>query len=161
MSLIAKPPALVMLAGALWLTAVDLAQAQAETAATKREKFTALVAGPQSQAVSNQVQHLTQIIAQSQRLLHAQNALTAKLTSPPPILVRLSLLDQHLQQLSARILGRLQRLNNLGATGSQNATALARLRKDLTRQEAIVMRGLQTVRRFERAAATPSAPGVF
>jgi len=162
MSLIAKPPALVMLAGALWLTTVDLAWA--DSPASKREHFVALVANRQNQAIANRLlQQFTRLDAQSQRLLHQQNAVTAKLNNPPPppILVRLEQLDQRLQQQSARILERLQKLNNLVTTNSQNSTALTRLRNELTRQESAVAQRIQAVQRLERSAATPSAPGGF
>ena len=72
MSLIAKPPALVMLAGALWLTAVDLAWA--ESAGSNRERFVALVANRQNQChrqpapAASHADHCTQ----SQRLLSSR-----------------------------------------------------------------------------------------
>jgi len=160
MSLLAKPPALVMLAGALWLTAVD--RAWAESPASKRAQFIALVANRQNQVIANRLQqHLTQINDQSQRLLQQQNAVTAKITNPPPppILVRLNNLDQELQQQSARVQQRLQKLNNLVNSSSQSSTAFGRLRNDLTRQEAVIGHRIQSVQRLQRAAATPSAPG--
>jgi hypothetical protein len=68
MSLIAKPPAMVMLAAALWLTAVDLAWAQSP--ANNRDHFIALVANQQSPAIANRLQReLNQLDSQSRRLL--------------------------------------------------------------------------------------------
>ncbi len=162
MSLIAKPPALVMLAGALWLTAVD--RAWAESPASKREQFIALVANRQNQDIATRLQQqLIQINGQSQRLLQQQHAVTAKLTNPPPppILVRLNKLDQELQQQSARIMQRLQKLNNLVNQNPQSSTAFGRLRNDLTRQEAVISNRIQSVQLLQRAAATPFAPGGF
>jgi hypothetical protein len=162
MSLIAKPPALVMLAGALWLTAVDLAWA--ESPASKREHFIALVANRQDQVIANRLQQqFTQLNAQSQRLLQQQNAVTGKITTPPPppVLVRLNKLDQQLQQQSARIMQRLQKLNNMANSNSLGTNAFGRLRNDLTRQEATITNRIQSVTRLQRAAATPFAPGGF
>jgi hypothetical protein len=149
-----------MLAGALWLTAVDLAWA--ESPASKRAQFVALVASRQNQDIANRLQqHLTQINVQSQRLLDQRNAVTAKIANPPPppILVRLTQLDQQLQQQSARITQRLQKINNYVSNNSLGPNAYARLRNDLTRQEAILGHRIQSVQLLQRAAATPSAPG--
>jgi hypothetical protein len=151
-----------MLAGALWLTAVD--QASAQSGAGKREHFIALLANRQNEAINNRLQqHLTQITEQSQRLQYQQNVVTSKITNPPPppILVKLTQLDQQLQQQSARITHRLQKLNNLVNNSSLGTNAYSRLRNDLTRQEATITSRIQLVTRLQRAAATPSAPGGF
>jgi hypothetical protein len=85
----------------------------------------------------------------------------AKLSGQPPpaILVRLNQLDQRLQQHSARILQRLHRLNHIAASTTGDSSALASLRNDLTGQEPISTQRIQTARRLERGAATPSVPG--
>ena len=162
MSFIAKPPALVMLAGVLWLTAADLAWAQ--TPASKREQFVSLLANRQNQVIANRLQQqLTQYNLQSQLLLQQQNVVTTKISNPPPppILVRLNRLDQQLLQQSGRILARLQKLNNAANSNSTNATALGRLQSELIRQESVLGQRLLTVQRLERAAATPFAPSGF
>ena len=83
MVLNAKPPALVMLAGALWLTAVDLAWA--ESAGSNRERFVALVANRQNNLIAERLQNqLVRLNQGPSQFLQQQSVVAIKIANPPP-----------------------------------------------------------------------------
>jgi hypothetical protein len=157
-----KRPALAMLAGALWLTAVDPAWAGPPSGS--REQFVSLVANRRNLALVHQLQHqLSQISQIDRRLARQESALLGGVTNQSfnPLLIQLNYLDQQFLQQSARINQRLQNLNSLVGNPAYNQKAVDRLRNELTRLDVSTQKAINSIQRVERGSATPFAPGGF
>jgi len=148
MALNARRPALVLLAGALWLGGAGPTWADPPINANELTTFLT--------AVQNRVLNA--------RSPSALGGVSIQSAASSAALARLRQQDQQLQQQSARITQRLNSLNSLLAN-SQNprqVSAVQRLERTLQRQEAVLTQRIQTVQqRINRGAATPSAPGGF
>jgi hypothetical protein len=145
-----KRPALMILALTLWVGGADSTRAAPPV---NRSKFVEMLADQQIRVIANQLKQNPAI--------HPFGAQVSQNPPPSSVLVKLQQLDQNLQQRSTRIQQRLTSLNNLLSTTTNpgRLAGLEQLKTSLTRQEATVMRQIQSVQQRERQVGTPSAPG--